>query len=258
MTLPATDPALAKAAMLLGRAQRGMAFTGAGISVESGIPDFRGPGGLWTRMDPYRVASISRFKEDPTEYWRFSLAHRRTGAQPNPAHRALVALEEAGHLRTVVTQNTDGLHQRAGSREVIELHGSSSAVTCLDCGARFPRDEIDQLNRQRCPPPCPTCGGRYLKPTVVFFGEPLPMEALARAQGKAREADVVLVVGSSLQVYPAADVPRLAHEQGAALCIVNAEPTPFDALAVSVMHGKAGEILPALAGRVRDLTKRFH
>jgi len=244
------DAALAAAARLLKGARRGMAFTGAGVSVESGIPDFRGPGGLWTRVDPYRVASIDRFREDPTEYWSFSLAHRRTGARPNPAHRALVALEEAGHLQGVVTQNTDGLHQLAGSREVIELHGSSSRVVCLDCGAGFPRDAIDRLNREHCPPACPACAGRFLKPTVIFFGEALPAEAVRRAEEWARTADVVLVVGSSLQVYPAADVPRLAYESGAQLCIVNAEPTPFDGLAACVVRGRAGEILPAVVPRV--------
>ncbi len=250
MIQPATEAALAEAAILLRRAGRGIAFTGAGISVESGIPHFRGKGGLWTLFDPYRVASIQQFRQDPSDYWTYSLGYRRTGAQPNPAHRALVALEKAGHLRAVVTQNTDGLHQHAGSGEVIELHGASHTVVCLDCRARYPRDDVDRINREHCPPPCPACGGKYLKPTVVFFGEPLPVAALYRAQALAREADAVLVVGSSLQVYPANDIPRLALAHGATLCIVNAEPTPFDELASVVIHGKAGEILPRIASRV--------
>jgi NAD-dependent deacetylase len=215
----ATNAALAEAAALLGRARTGIAFTGAGISVESGIPHFRGEGGLWT----------------------------------NPAHRALVELEQLGHLRAVVTQNTDGLHQRAGSSRVVELHGSSHEVVCLDCDARLPRDQADEMNRERCPPSCPACGGRFLKPTVVLFVEALPVAALRDAQALAMAADVVLIVGSSLQVYPAAGIPRLARERGAKLCIVNAEPTPFDDVASVIIHGRAGEILPQVVRGVAEL-----
>lgn len=241
-----TEAALEQAAALLAAARQGVAFTGAGISVESGIPHFRGEGGLWTKFDPYQVASIHRFKEDPTDYWTYSLNYRRTGAQPNPAHHTLVDLERRGHLRAVITQNTDGLHQKAGSREVIELHGSGASVMCLDCERRFPREEIDRLNREHCPPSCPGCGGRYLKPTVVLFGEPLPGEALQRAHQLAESTDIMLVVGSSLQVYPAAAIPQQAVSAGARLCIINAEPTPYDDLADVVVHGKAGEVLPAI------------
>lgn len=245
-----TEVALSRVAEMIGRGRSGVAFTGAGISVESGIPHFRGEGGLWTQFDPYKVASIEQFRKDPAEYWRYSLNHRRTGAEPNPAHRALVDLERAGHLRGVVTQNTDGLHQKAGSREVVELHGSSHEVECLDCETRYPRDRIDQMNREHCPPSCPQCGGRYLKPTVVLFGESLPVRALNRAQSLAMSADLMLVIGSSLQVYPAAGIPRLALEHGAELCIINAEPTPMDSRAATVIHGKAGEILPALVSKL--------
>ena len=239
----ATDAALAEAAGLLRRARSAIAFTGAGISVESGIPHFRGEGGLWTKFDPYKVAHIDTFRKDPAQYWTYSLNHRRTDAQPNPAHRALLELERRGHLRAVVTQNTDGLHQKAGSGQVIELHGSSHEVVCLSCEARLPRDQADRMNREHSPPSCPACGGRFLKPTVVLFGEALPVGPLRAAQALAMAADVVLIVGSSLQVYPAAGIPRLAREHGAELCIVNAEPTPFDDLAAVVLHGKAGEIL---------------
>ena len=242
----ATEAAVAHAAALLRRSRSGIAFTGAGVSVESGIPHFRGEGGLWTTFDPYKVAHIDTFRKDPSQYWTYSLNHRRADAEPNPAHRALVQLERLGHLRAVITQNTDGLHERAGSRDVIELHGSSGAVVCLDCDARFPREQADGMNREHCPPSCPACGGRFLKPTVVLFGEALPVEALHRAQALATAADVVLVVGSSLQVYPAAGIPRLARQNGAQLCIVNAEPTPFDEFAAAVIHGKAGEILPEI------------
>ena len=247
----AIETQLDEVAALLERAHAGVAFTGAGISVESGIPHFRGQGGLWTLFDPYKVAHIDTFKRDPAQYWTYSLNHRRTDAEPNAAHLALVELERRGHLRAVVTQNTDGLHQKAGSGRVIELHGSSHSVVCLDCEARFPRADIDRLNREHCPPSCPACGGRYLKPTVVLFGEPLPVPALHEAQALAIAADVLLVVGSSLQVFPAGGIPQLARENGADVCIVNAEPTPFDDRAAVVIHGKAGEILPDIVRRVR-------
>ena len=246
----ATDVAVGQLAELLGPARAGIAFTGAGISVESGIPHFRGEGGLWTKLDPYRVAHIDTFRQDPGQYWSYSLNHRRTDAEPNPAHHALVELERLGHLPAVVTQNTDGLHQKAGSRRVVELHGSSHAVVCLDCERRFPRAHIDRLNREHCPPSCPACGGGFLKPTVVLFGEALPTDALQEAQSLTMAADLVLIVGSSLQVYPAAGIPRLALEHGAELAIVNAEPTPFDERAAVVIHGKAGEVLPQILSRM--------
>jgi NAD-dependent deacetylase len=246
----ATEAAVAQAAALLLNSGAGIAFTGAGVSVESGIPHFRGEGGLWTKFDPYKVTHIDTFRKDPSQYWTYSLNHRRPDAEPNPAHRALAELERWGYLRAVITQNTDGLHQRAGSGEVIELHGSSHAVVCLDCEARFPRDQADRLNREHCPPSCPSCGGHFLKPTVVLFGEALPMAALRDAQALAMSADLVLIVGSSLQVYPAAGIPRLAREHGADLCIVNAEATPFDDVAATVIYGKAGEVLPEIVSRI--------
>jgi len=240
------EAAVGDAAALLSRARSAVAFTGAGISQESGIPVYRGEGGLWTKFDPYKVAHIDTFRADPSQYWSYSREHRRTDARPNPAHEALAALERHGKLSGVITQNTDGLHQKAGSRRVIELHGSSHAVVCLDCETRFPRVDIDALNREHCPPNCPACGGRFLKPTVVMFGEALPGEALLEAQALAIAADVLLIVGSSLQVYPAAGIPRLARENRADLCIINAEPTPFDSFAAVLLQGKAGELLPAI------------
>ncbi|GAC1481669.1 MAG: NAD-dependent protein deacylase Cob2 [Candidatus Dormibacteria bacterium] len=248
--MTAAAPALEQAAEMLLESRRAIAFTGAGVSVESGIPHFRGNGGLWTQFDPYRVAHIDTFRRDPAEYWTYSLNHRRSGAEPNPAHHAIAQLQRDRRLGPVITQNTDGLHQKAGSPDVIELHGSSATVTCLDCHARFPRDQVDAINRQRCPPSCPCCGGGFLKPAVVLFGEPLPAEALDRAHAVALEADLVLIVGSSMQVYPAAGIPRLAARQGASLCIVNAEETPLDELARVVIHGKAGEVLPEILSRL--------
>jgi NAD-dependent deacetylase len=247
---------LQEAATMLGEAQAAIGFTGAGVSVESGIPHFRGEGGLWTRFDPYKVAHIDTLRKDPSQYWSYSLNHRRTGAEPNQAHLSLARLQQEGRLGPIITQNTDGLHQKAGSRDVIELHGSSDGVLCLDCGARFPREQIDAINRDQCPPPCPSCAGVHLKPTVVLFGEPLPVEPLERARAAAAEADLVLIVGSSMQVYPAAGVPRLALERGARLCIVNAEPTPLDQAASVVIHGKAGEVLPEIVARMPAVRAR--
>ena len=248
----ATDAALVQAALLLRQAKSAIAFTGAGVSAESGIPVYRGEGGLWTRFDPYKVAHIDTFRRNPAEYWTYSLNHRRADALPNAAHRALAELEQGGRLRAVVTQNTDGLHQKAGSERVLELHGSSHSVVCLDCRNRLPRAEADALNREHCPPLCPSCGGQFLKPTVVMFGEPLPEAALREAQALAMAADLVLIVGSSLQVYPAAGIPRLAREHGADLCIINAEPTPFDSLAAVAIQGKAGELLPRVVAAMGE------
>jgi NAD-dependent deacetylase len=253
---PEQAAALDRVASLLLEAKSAIAFTGAGISVESGIPHFRGEGGLWSRFDPYKVAHIDTLRKDPREYWSYSLNFRRTGAEPNPAHLALTELQRQGRLGPIITQNTDGLHQKAGSGDVIELHGSSAGVVCLDCAGEFPRAEIDAINRTQCPPPCPSCHGLHLKPTVVLFGEPLPVEALNRARAAAGGADLVLVIGSSLQVYPAAGIPRRALANGARLCILNVDPTPLDREATVVVHGKAGEALPRVVGRLPAVSPR--
>ena len=237
-----------RAAELLGAARRGLALTGAGVSAESGIPTFRGEGGLWTRYDPVKVASIEYFMADPSAYWSVSKDRGRVAlaARPNPGHHALAALEASGHLVAVVTQNTDGLHQDSGSRTVIEVHGSSRTVQCLDCGNREPRTEVQARLEVEMPPRCRLCGGTFLKPTVVLFGEPLPPPAIQQAFALARQADAMLVVGSSLVVYPAADIPLVAVRSGAPLIVINAEPTPFDELAAVVIRGRSGEVLPEI------------
>ena len=245
-----------RAAELLSAARRGVAFTGAGASAESGIPTFRGAGGLWTKYDPVKVASIDSFMQDPTGYWMVS--KERGGialaARPNPGHLALVALEAAGVLVAIVTQNTDGLHQASGSRRVIEIHGSSRTVQCLDCGMRESRAVVQARLAVQMPPLCKSCGGMFLKPTVVLFGEPMPVPAMHEALALAQNADVMLVVGSSLVVHPAADIPLAAVRAGASLIIVNAEPTPFDSLAEVVIHGRAGEVLPEIVSQVQRST----
>ena len=243
---------VANAAELLSTAGRGLALTGAGVSAESGIPTFRGEGGLWTKYDPVKVASIDYFMADPSAYWKVSKDRGRVAlaARPNPGHHALAALEAAGHLKAVVTQNTDGLHQESGSRRVIEVHGSGRTVQCLDCASREPRSEVQARLDVEMPPRCKVCGGAFLKPTVVLFGEPMPQAAIQEAFALAREADVMLVVGSSLVVYPAAEVPLVAVRAGAKMIVVNAEPTPFDNFADVVVRGKSGEVLPEIVGLI--------
>ena len=251
------EASISRAAALLARSRRGIAFTGAGVSAESGISTFRGEGGLWRRYDPEKVSSIDYFMADPSAYWqvareRGAVAQR---AVPNPAHIALATLEAAGRLAAVVTQNTDGLHQDAGSRRVIELHGSGRWTECLDCGGREPRAAVQDRLAAEMPPRCRLCGGMHLKPTVVLFGEPLPAPALAEAMGLALAADLVLVVGTSLAVYPAAGIPAAAARAGVPLVVVNAEATPLDSLAGAVIRGRAGEILPRVVTSLADVPK---
>ena len=240
---------VANAADLLRTASRAIALTGAGVSAESGIPTFRGEGGLWTKYDPVKVSSIDSFLADPSAYWQVSKDRGgiALAARPNPGHEALARLEASGRLAALITQNTDGLHQAAGSRRVIELHGSGRTVECLECGAREARAEVQARLDVEMPPRCRSCGSIFLKPTVVLFGEPMPAPAINEALELARLSDVILVVGTSLVVYPAAEVPLVAVRSGARMIVVNAEPTPFDGLAEVVIHGRSGEVLPEIA-----------
>ena len=246
-----TGPALGvleAAARFLARARRGVVFTGAGVSAESGHRTYRGENGLWKEYDPIKVASIDHFRRDPSQYWEVAKVRWQSyvTARPNPGHYAIAAMEEAGYVSAVVTQNVDGLHAAAGSRHVIELHGNGTSVACLDCGAIEPRADVQARLEVEMPPRCRLCGGTFLKPTAVFFGEPLPGPALEEAVELARQSDLMLVVGSSLAVFPAASVPRRAVRDGAPLVIVNEEATPLDSDAAAVLRGKSGEILPRL------------
>lgn len=240
---------LERAAQLIAGARHGVALTGAGVSAESGIPTFRGEGGLWTKYDPVKVSSIDTFLADPAAYWKVSRERGAVAlaAKPNPGHVALAALEAAGHLEAVVTQNTDGLHQLAASRLVVELHGSGRTVECLTCGRTESRAAVQERLDREMPPRCRHCGGAVLKPTVVLFGEPMPARAVQQAFELASAADVMLVVGSSLVVFPAAEVPLVALRAGAKVIVVNAEPTPIDRYAEVVLRGRAGEVLPEMA-----------
>jgi NAD-dependent deacetylase len=217
-------------------------LTGAGISTESGIPDFRSPTGIWAQYDPMEYATIGAFRRDPEKVWEFYLL--RLGvladAEPNPGHLALAELERRGLVEAIVTQNIDGLHQRAGSREVIEVHGSIQTASCLTCGERVALE-----GEPPAAPRCPRCDA-ILKPDVVMFGELLPVEAMERAVELARGAGLLLVVGSSLEVYPVAGLPDETLSAGGALAIVNRGPTPFDGRAAVRVDGGAGETLSTL------------
>jgi NAD-dependent deacetylase len=225
-------------------------LTGAGISTESGIPDFRSPTGVWAQYDPMEYATIDAFLEDPAKVWDFygKRLAMLDGAQPNDGHRALAELEDRGWVSAIVTQNIDRLHERAGSRVLVEVHGSIRTSSCLACGAVVPFAEVVALLPV---PGCPSCG-RILKPDVVMFGELLPEAAIGSALHLAATAGLLLVVGSSLEVYPVAGLPLETLAAGGSLAIVNRGSTPFDSRASVTIDGGAGETLRALAGALAE------
>jgi NAD-dependent deacetylase len=235
-------------------ARRLVALTGAGLSTDSGIPDFRGPQGVWTTNPrAERLSNIHDYMSDPEVRrlsWRSRLDHPAWRAEPNAGHYALVELERRGLLRAVVTQNVDGLHQRAGHApdKVIEVHGTVWEVMCMACDWRGPMAlALDRVRAGEEDPPCERCGG-ILKSATISFGQPLVPDVIRRAMRAAQQADLLLAVGTSLQVYPVAGAVPLAKDAGARVVIVNAEPTPFDELADAVLRGPIAEILPAMAG----------
>ncbi len=232
-----------------------VALTGAGVSTESGIPDFRSPTGIWASFDPREYATLGAFRRDPEKVWRFYAPRfsMLTDAQPNAAHVALAELERMGLLRAVVTQNIDLLHERAGSADVVEVHGSIRTSDCLRCGARYDLPRVlELLEVGDGAPRCPACHS-VLKPGVVFFDELLPEAAIDRAFELAREARLLLVVGSSLEVYPVAGLPEETLEAGGAVAVVNRGPTAVDDRATLVLDGSAGEVL---AGTLAALVDR--
>jgi NAD-dependent protein deacetylase/lipoamidase len=241
--------AAAALASLIRDANRVVALTGAGISVPSGIPDFRTPEtGLWENVDPMEVAHIDVFHRDPERFWSFYSArfHILAGKEPNRAHAALAELERRGHLEAVVTQNIDRLHARAGTQELIELHGTIEHSSCLRCGRRYPLAEVERrLADDRSGVPRCDCGAP-LKPGVVLFGEMLPAAAISRAQSLAARADLLLCIGSSLEVHPAAALPQLTLERGGRLAIITTGPTPYDSVATVRLRGDVVEELEAV------------
>jgi NAD-dependent deacetylase len=244
-----------RAAALLVSSRYVIAMTGAGVSVESGIPPFRGPGGLWTKHGEPPMDAYQRFLADPTGYWRQrltapseivqALAH----ARPNAGHRALAELEALGILRHLITQNIDDLHRAAGQRHLAEIHGNAQRLRCIGCGQRYPNDAI-AIQLEALPPRCPQCGG-IIKSDTVHFGEPIPPDVLDVCFRETRRADCIIVAGTSAQVYPAAAFPQMVKERGGALIEVNPDDTPLTPLADCALTGPFGEILPALVQRVR-------
>jgi NAD-dependent deacetylase len=246
------DASLGRARALIEAAQQVAVLTGAGISTDSGIPDFRGPNGLWTRNpEAEKAANLRNYLADPDvrgRAWRSRIDSGFGHAEPNAGHRSLVALEEQGKLHTLITQNVDGLHHRAGSdpERIVEVHGNVREVVCLDCGDRAPMGvALDRVRAGEDDPPCVTCGG-ILKSATISFGQSLVAADLQRADRAARECDLLLAVGTTLTVSPICDVVPLAYQHGAAVVIVNAEATPFDSLADVVVRTPIGDALPAI------------
>jgi NAD-dependent deacetylase len=241
-----------EAVALLRRARRVVALTGAGISTESGIPDFRGPQGVWTKNPAAeKLSSISHYMSSPDvrrQAWQARLVHEAWVANPNAGHQALVALEARGQLDTLITQNIDGLHQRAGqsAERIVEIHGTIREVICMSCGERGPMSvTLARVQNGEADPACLSCGG-ILKSATISFGQALVAEDLRRAELAARCCDLLLAVGSSLSVFPVAGVVPMAKQAGASVLILNGVPTEMDAIADVALHGQLGTLLPRL------------
>lgn len=246
------DDALDAFARLLDDARSGVVFTGAGVSTESGIPDFRSPGGLWTRMKPIQFQDFVASEALRQEHWRRRFDGERTleTAEPNRGHQAVAELVRRGTVSTVITQNIDNLHQVSGipDEKVVELHGNAHYASCLDCGMRYELDDLErQFREEGAVAPCAACGG-IVKTATISFGQSMPMNAMARAEAATVAADLFIVLGSSLTVYPAAAFPEYAARAGIPLVILNREPTGLDDLATLVLNREIGETLAFVTG----------
>jgi NAD-dependent deacetylase len=244
----ATDGPIEKLAELVRENQPCVALTGAGVSTESGIPDFRSPTGIWAEFDPLEYATLGAFRRDPAKVWRFYAPRfsMLTDAEPNPGHAALAELERRGWLAAIGTQNIDLLHERAGSRDVVEVHGSIRTSSCPGCGASYRLNEVLSLIESGDgAPACPRCSG-ILKPDVVFFDELLPADTIDRAYELAGSARLLLVVGSSLEVWPVAELPLVTQRAGGKIAVVNQGPTAVDGRADLKLDGSAATILQAV------------
>lgn len=236
---------------MLDASEHAVVFTGAGVSTESGIPDFRSPGGIWTKYQPIDFREFISSEEARRETWRRKIAVDQTvsQAEPNRGHRAIAHLVAQGRVASVITQNIDGLHQRSGVPDelVIELHGNGTYAACLECARRYELAEVfAAFNREEEPPVC-ECGG-FIKSATISFGQPMPFEPMRRAQAEAKNCDLFLAVGSSLVVYPAASFPAVAKQNGSRLVILNREPTELDYLADLVLNLEIGPTLGAVTG----------
>lgn len=244
-----------RAVHLLASSRYPIAMTGAGVSVESGIPPFRGPGGLWTKHGEPPMDGYQRFLADPTGYWQERLrapsevVQALAQAQPNAGHHAMVELEQMGLLRYLITQNIDNLHRAAGHRQVAEIHGNAQLLRCIGCGQRFTKEALP-VAIDNLPPRCPTCAS-LIKVDTVHFGEPIPPDVLETCSREARLADCMLVAGTSALVYPAASFPQMVKERGGCLIEVNLYDTPLTPLVDCSLRGTFGEILPTLVEQVR-------
>ena len=245
-----SEDLIKKTVQAIRHSKKVVAFTGAGISVESGIPDFRGPSGLWEKYDPMEYATIDAFCASPQKVWTMlkEMGSLLEKSRPNPAHLALAKLEQMGHLSSVITQNIDYLHQSAGSKRVIEFHGSSKNLVCMICGRMYERHEVDLLT---LPPRC-TCSG-VLKPNFVFFGEPIPWGAHMEAKEEAGSCELMLVIGTSAVVSPACDLPIIAKRSGATIVEVNIEETQLTRYISNwILKGSASRILQSILEEVME------
>jgi NAD-dependent deacetylase len=261
---------IAKAAWDLANSLYPIALTGAGISTESGISDFRGPKGIWTlnpEAERRAYRSYERFLEDPKGWWEELLAQPRVGflgnleeAMPNPGHYALAELEQLGILKCLITQNIDALHEKAGTKKLLEYHGSIAKLRCVSCELRFRRDEFDLANliqKNQLPPRCPECRG-IIKSDTVFFGEPIPSDVAQQSLEEAWKCDLMLICGTSAVIYPFANLPRIAKQKGMITVIeVNSDPTPLteDGISDYLIQGQTGEILPRIVEEVKRTKK---
>ncbi len=250
---PSFQNKIAQAAAIIKASKKAVVFTGAGISTHSGIADFRSPeSGLWNKYDPFEVASLTAFRKHPDKFydWIKPLSETAQAAQPNQAHISLAALEKAGYIQAVITQNIDGLHQKAGSKHVIELHGSAKSATCLSCGKKYPEDWMPaDFNTSDELPRCKVCGG-ILKPDVVLFEEMLPVGAWSEAQSLCETTDLIIVVGSSLEVYPANSLPETALRRGACMIINTLTETHLDQYADVVIQADLIDTIPPICDLV--------
>ncbi|MBI2171630.1 MAG: NAD-dependent deacylase [Chloroflexi bacterium] len=256
---------LEKASRILAGAQHVVALVGAGMSAESGIPTYRGQGGLWTRIGEPDPRAFQNFAADPKGWWERMLDRDRNpqspersrfgssmqDAKPNPGHYALVDLERMGKLKWIITQNVDNLHRAAGTKHITEIHGNRTLLRCVHCHFRIPRDEFE-IDPHNLPPHCPQCGG-VIKGDGVMFGEPIPPDSLDMCIQQANACDCMLVLGTSGTVYPAAGFPLHALQRGARLIEVNVDPTPISAMVDVALRGPSGEFLPLLVSRLREL-----
>jgi NAD-dependent deacetylase len=247
------------AANLIKESHRTVALTGAGISTHSGIPDFRSPGtGLWTYAEPMEVASLSAFRHDPEQFykWFHPLATLMVNAKPNPAHLALTDLQAVGYISTIITQNIDGLHTRAGSRNVLEVHGTLDSLTCTNCYLQVPSSSIlDEFIKDSSIPHCQLCGS-ILKPDVMLYEEQLPFKTWTKAEEACRNCELLLIVGTSLEVMPSAKLPIQAIDNGAHLIILNNADTFMDVRAEVVIRADVTEILPQIVYEVNHLESK--